>query len=122
MIEITPTLVFGDYRPGDWMSRYCRFRVDLPAGAHRLTGAVFNPPGADLKGNSLVVLVNRLLVGEVRPLDSEGWSAFSIRLPELAEAESVVIRLRTNRFRTPPPPDKRLLGLILDDLRVQVET
>ena len=121
MIEIIPILVFGDYQSGDWISRYCRFRVDLPPGAHRLTGEVFNPPGADLWGNELILIVNRVVIGQVRPADPPDWSAFSLELPEFDEPQGIDIRLRTNLFRVPPPPDERLLGLILKDLCVQVD-
>jgi hypothetical protein len=118
MIEISPKLVFGSYRPGEWISRYARFRVDLAAGRHRLMGRTYNPTGLDLVDNRLQIIVQRGLVGEVRPADPPEWRDFSFDLPEIETPKSLDIVLRTTRFRAPEPPDKRLLGLLLDRLTV----
>ncbi len=120
MTEILPELISGCYRPGQWVSRYARFRVDLPAGTHRLTGRVYNPPGDDLVNNRLQIVVRRALIGEVEPPSPPEWREFSIDLPEIAAAESLFIVLRATLFRAPPPPDERMLGLLLDRLTVFV--
>ena len=99
MRQIAPTLVFGSYFPGDWVSRYARFRVDLPPGRHRLTGRTYNPEGEDLLGNRLQIIVQRGLVAEVHPADPPDWRDFSIDLPEIETAESQYILLRATRYR-----------------------
>jgi hypothetical protein len=121
MNKIVPTLVFGNYLPGGWISRYCRFRVDLPAGSHRLVGKTYNPPGEDLEGSELVVVIDKAPIGAIRPDNPPRWSAFALDLPELAAPSRVNILLHATRFRLPPPPDQRILGLILDDFCVQLE-
>jgi hypothetical protein len=121
MTKIVPTLVFGDYLPGDWISRYCRFQVDLPAGSHRLAGKTYNPVGKDLEGGKLLVVVDKMPIGEVRPHNPPAWSAFSLDLPELDAPSRLNILLHATRFRQPPPPDQRILGLILDDFCVQLQ-
>jgi hypothetical protein len=121
MNKIVPTLVFGDYVPGGWISRYCRFCVDLPAGSHRLVGKTYNPPGEDLEGSILIVAIDKKAIGEIRPHDPPQWSAFALDLPELAAPSRLNILLHTTRFRSPPPPDLRILGLILDDFCVQLQ-
>jgi hypothetical protein len=122
MIEILPELVSGYYRPGQWISRYARFRVDLPAGTHRLTGRTYNPPGDDLVNNRLQIVVRQAMIGEVEPAAPPKWREFSIDLPEIKDAETLFIVLRATLFRAPPPPDERLLGLLLDRLVVIVQT
>jgi hypothetical protein len=122
MTEIMPELVSGYYRPGQWISRYVRFRVDLPAGRHRLIGRLYNPAGEDLADNRLQIIVRRDLVGEAQPETPPKWREFAIDLPEIEVAECLSIVLRTTRFREPPPPDERLLGLLLDSLAVKLHT
>ncbi len=122
MTELLPELVSGCYRPGQWVSRYARFRVDLPAGTHCLTGRIFNPPGDDLANNRLQIVVRQTLIGEVEPASPPRWREFSINLPEIEAAGSLSIVLRATVFRAPPPPDERLLGLLLDRLTVIVHT
>jgi hypothetical protein len=121
MNKIVPTLVFGDYRPGDWISRYCRFRVELPAGSHRLVGKTYNPAGEDLEGSNLVVVIDKRPIGEIQPHNPPEWNAFGLDLPKLTAPSRVNILLHTTRFRLPPPPDQRILGLILDDFCVQLQ-
>jgi hypothetical protein len=121
MNKIIPTLVFGNYLPGDWISRYSRFRVDLPAGSHRLVGRTYNPAGEDLEGSELIVVIGKNPIGEIRPHTPPQWSAFALDLPELAAPSRVNILLHSTRFRLPPPPDQRILGLILDDFYVLLQ-
>jgi hypothetical protein len=121
MTEINPGLVFGSYKPGDWLSRYARFQIDLPQGRHMLVGRAYNPPGDDLLDNCLQIVMRRRVVGEVRPAAKSGWREFAVALPEIEDGEGESIVLRTTRFRT-PPPDRRLLGLLLDGLAVQLDS
>jgi hypothetical protein len=122
MTEINPGLVFGFYKPGDWLSRYARFQVNLPSGRHVLIGRAYNPPGDDLLDNCLQIVMRRRVVGEVRPAAKPGWQEFAVALPEIEAGGRERIVLRTTRFRTPPPPDRRLLGLLLDGLAVRLDS
>jgi hypothetical protein len=120
MTEIEPALVFGCYIPGDWLSRYARFEVDLPQGRHVLAGRTYNPPGEDLIDNCLQIVIRQRVVGEVRSATTAGWCDFAVALPEVEGVAGEPIVLRTTRFRSPPPPDQRVLGLLLDRLVVQL--
>jgi hypothetical protein len=59
-------------------------------------------------------------VGEVRSATTAGWCDFAVALPEVEGVAGEPIVLRTTRFRSPPPPDQRVLGLLLDRLVVQL--
>ena len=119
MADIALTVAFGVYQPGGWISRYCRLRADLPAGRHRLVGEVHNPEGEDLAGNTLSIGLNLSPIGAVEQLEPGESRAFSFDLPVLEAPESVAITLRASRFRIPPPPDERLLGLIVLALKIE---
>jgi len=119
MDDIVPSLVFGSYKSGEWITRYCRFRAELPAGRYRLTGKIFNHKGQDLIGNKLVISVNRVVIGEIDAAFPPAWSAFSLEIPELPEAAKVDITMRTTKYRVPSNSDVRLLGMLLSDLHIE---
>lgn len=99
-----------------WISRYARFSIELPAGLNRLQGRVYCPDFSELEGNELLCVLDRERL-EILPLEQgQGWIAFDIPLPEQAHARTAEIILRSSRFHIPPPPDERLLGLIIADL------
>ena len=86
-----------------------------------LVGRAYNPPGDDLLDNRLQIVLRRRVVGEVEPAPTPGWREFAVALPEIEDSAREAIVLRTTRFRAPPPPDRRLLGLLLDALVVRFD-
>lgn len=114
----TPECGFLD--PDGWLSRYARFSVTLPAGQHRLTARAYCPEFEELAGNALLIVLNGELLAEVACPPGSGWVDIDIPLAWDGEAAAAQLVLRTTRFHQPPPPDKRLLGLILHGLALHL--
>lgn len=107
MDDIMASLVFGSYKTGDWISRYCRFRTELRVDDYRLVGKFFNREGGDLIGAKLVISVNRMVVGGIEAASPPARSGFSLEIPELPEAEKVDIAMRATKYRVPFNSDRR---------------
>jgi len=118
MRHITPTLAFGFHAEDRWISRFTRFQADLPPGRHRLMGEIYCPPLHELAGNELQLAMNSRPLGSVLAAEPPRWHSFTLDLPALAEAQRCHLLLRTTRFFCPPPPEDRLLGLLLDNFLI----
>jgi len=115
------TLAFGFHGEDLWLSRYSRFQADLPAGCHRVTGQIYTPPYDDLAGNELHLIANGQRFATMRAACDDGWQPFAAALPELQEPTRLDLVLRTTCFFRPPAPDRRILGLLLQDLAIELD-
>lgn len=113
-------LAFGFHSPDHWIGRYTRFRVTLPSGRHCLIGQFYSPPLTGGSNNRVLFALHDRQLEEVTVLPDEGWQSFEIPLPTVADNTTIYVMLRTTRFFR-PPPDERILGVMLKDFAVQVD-